>query len=172
MSDRHPHDPSRGIVPLTPGPSPLPGQTFEGNRLDIPIVILAALEATGIRVHTFLARLALGAIWQDQSIRSKDGEIDIQAYLAHDGLRCVIRLGAGVWYHHPLETLHVWGMPLSHIDQDETVPLESILPHALLDTLPIMVIGITPLNTIRPDIGISLRVSMPEIPVDLPANGR
>ncbi|MBJ6122522.1 hypothetical protein JAO74_12045 [Sphingomonas sp. BT553] len=160
------------MVPLTPGPSSLSGQAFEGDRLDMPVVIVSALGATGTRVEDFLARLAEGPIWQDKSIRSTDREVDIQAYLAPEGLRCVIRLARNAFYHHPLGTLHVYGLRRPKISIGDGVPLHSILPDDLLDTIPIMVIGITPLNIIRPDIGISLRVTMPRIQVDVPADGR
>jgi hypothetical protein len=160
-------DGARDIVPLTPGPTPLPGPAFDGDRLEVPLVILAALEATDTRVHDFLARLAGGPIWQDQSIRSADGEIDIQAYLAPEELRCVIRVGAGIWYHHPLEMMHVWGMPLPHIDRDVAVPLACILPHGLLDTLPIMALAATHLNARNPELGTCILVDMPQFRVRL-----
>lgn len=170
MSRRPPDDGAGDIVPMTPGPGPLPRPAFEGDRLELPLVILAALEATDTRVHDFLARLARGSIWQDQSIRSAGGEIDIQAYLAPEGLRCVIRLGAGIWYHHPLETLHVWGMQLPHIDRDAAIPLACILPHGLLDTLPVMVLAATNLNARRPGLGTCLRIDMPRLGVVLHRN--
>lgn len=167
---RPPHSGPRGIVPLTPGPDPLAGQVFKGDRLDLPIVILSALEAADTRVYPFLARLASGAVWQDQSIRSADGGIDIQAYLAPDGLRCVVRLAPGVWYHHPLETLHLWGASLPTISRGQLVPLASVLRHELLDNLPITVSAATHLNAGRPELGTCLRVDMPVLTVTLPRN--
>lgn len=167
MSRRPPDDGARDIVPMTPGPDSLAGPALEGDRLEIPLVILSALEATDTRVHDFLTRLAGGPIWQDQSVRSAGGEIDIQAYLAPEGLRCVVRLGDGIWYHHPLETLHVWGMPLPHIDRDVAVPLACILSHDLLDTLPIMALAVTYLNARNPELGTCIRVDMPQFRVRL-----
>lgn len=163
MSRRPSGDDPRDIVPLTPGPAPPPGQAFESDRLEVPIVILSALEATGTRVHSFLARLADGPIWQDQSIRSADREIDVQAYLAAEGLRCVIRVGEGIWYHHPLEALHVWGMPLPQIRKGDPVPLTSVVRNVLLDNLPIMACAATHLNAGRPEFGTCIRVEMPRL---------
>lgn len=161
MTRRPPFDDPRGITPLTPGPTAAPGS--EGDTLDLPILIPVALEATDTSVGAFLERLTHGSIWQDQSIRSKDGEVDIQAYLAPEGLRCVIRLGAGIWYHHPAETLHVLGMPLPHVDV--AVALACIMPHGLLDGLPIIARAATHLNAGRPDLGTCIRVDMPRLPV-------
>ena len=172
MSHRPPHDPSRGIVPLTPGPDPLAGQASDGNRLDLPVVIVSALEATGTRLQDFLVRLAQGAIWQDQSIRSADGEIDIQAYLAPEGIRCVIRIGQSTFYHHPLGTFHIFGMPQPEMAIGDGIPFVFILPHELLDTIPIMATGMTPLNANRPDLGICIRVTMPRLEVHVPARSR
>ncbi|GAA0671723.1 hypothetical protein FHT00_001848 [Sphingomonas insulae] len=153
------------MVPLTPGPDPLPRHAFDGDRLELPIVILSALEAADTRLRAFLVRLASGAIWQDQSIRSADRELEIQAYLAPEGLRCVIRLAQGLWYHHPLETLHAWGMPLPAMRRGDAVPLASVLRHELLDTLPIMVLAVTHLNDRIPDLGTCIRVQMPRLRV-------
>lgn len=172
MSRRPPEDATRGMVPLTPGPGSFSGQAFEGDRIELPVVIVSALGATGTRVGDFLARLAEGPIWQDQSIRSTDREVDIQAHLAPEGLRCVIRIGRNAFYHHPSGTLHVFGLQRPKVSIGDGVPLQSILSVQLLDTIPIMVIGIMPQNRIRPDIGISLQVTMPRIQVDIPADGR
>ncbi|MBJ6121951.1 hypothetical protein [Sphingomonas mollis] len=157
MNGRPPFDDSPSIA------SPTRGQAFEGDTLELPILIPAALEATGTRVRAFLERLTRGSIWQDQSIRSMDGGVDIQAYLAPEGLRCLIRLGAGVRYQHPGETLDVLGMPLPHIDRDMAVPLVHILPHRLLDGLPILACAATHLNAGRPEVGTSIRVDMPRL---------
>ncbi|WP_156351244.1 hypothetical protein [Sphingomonas sp. Leaf25] len=156
------------MVPLTPGPESLPGQAFEGDRLDMPVVIVSALGATGTRVEDFLARLVDGPIWQDQSIRSPDRKVDIQAYLAPEGLRCVIRLREGVWYHHAFGTLHVWGMPLPPVRTGEHIPLTHVLRHDMLDNLPIMVRAATELNARTAGLGTCLRVDMPMVTMALP----
>jgi hypothetical protein len=170
VSHRTPHDPSRGIVPLTPGPDPIANGTFDEDRLELPVVIVAALEATGTRVQDFIARLVEGPIWQDQSIRSADREVDIQAYLAPEGLRCVIRISEGVWYHHALGTLHVWGMPLPPVRTGKPIPLTDVLRHDMLDALPIMVRAATHLNARKPELGTCLRVEMPALNVTLTRN--
>jgi hypothetical protein len=152
-------DPS--VAAVTRGPDPDHPLHFTGDHLDLPVVLVAALEATDTTVEVFAARLLHGAIWQDQSLRSPDRRIDIQAYLPPEGLRCVIRLERNIWYHHPLETLHVYGTPLPTIGQDEALPLACVLRHDLLDTLPIMVRAVTHLNARRPELGTCIRVEMP-----------
>lgn len=155
------------VAAVTPGPDSSLRVQSEGDRIDLPAVLVSALEASGTAVHRFLDRLRQGSIWQDESIRSADGDIEIQAYLAPEGLRCLIRIGRSAFYHHPLGTFHAHGMLRPGIDIGDGVPLACILPHDLLDTIPIMVTEITHLNAIRPDLGICIRVTMPGIGVAL-----
>lgn len=132
------------------------------GHLDMPVVLLAALDATGTSVDAFLARLQRGSIWQDQAIRSADGSIVIQASLAHDELRAVVQIGKATWYHHPSDTIHAWGVVLPATTMAiRDVPLKAILRHPLLDPLDVRVRAIRNLNTTRPDLGVGIRLNVP-----------
>ena len=155
------------VAAVTRGPERDASHRFTGDNLDLPILLVAALEATGITLDAFIARLRHGAIWQDQSLRSADRRVDIQAYLPPEGLRCVIRVAENIWYHHPLETLHVWSMPLPLIGKGEAVPLARVLQHDLLDPLPITVRAVTHLNARKPELGTCIRVQMPRVRMGL-----
>jgi hypothetical protein len=159
------------VAAVTPGPATNHRIRFGGDRLELPAIVVAALDAAGTGIHHFLNRLQQGSIWQDSSIRSEDGEIDIQAYLAREGLRCVIRIGRGMWYHHPLGTLHSFGMRPPEIGVGENVPLICILQHELLDAIPITVTGWALLNSSKPQLGVCVHVTMPTISVDLKRDG-
>ena len=156
------------VAAVTPGPASGAHVPSADGHVDVPAVLVTALEATGTSMEEFFNRLRRGSIWQDEAIRSADREIEIQAYLPPEGLRCVIRIGRSIYYHHPLRTFHVFGMLLPTIDINDGVPLACILPHDLLDTIPITATRITNLNAIRPDLGICIRVAMPAIEVPQP----
>lgn len=156
------------VAAVTPGPAFGPQVPSPGDRVELPAVLVGALEATGTSIEGFLDRLRLGSIWQDEAIRSANLEIEIQAYFPPEGLRCVIRIGRSIYYHHPLRTFHALGMLLPTIDVGDGVPLACILPHEMLDTIPIRATRVTPLNAIRPDLGICIRVAMPMIEVPQP----
>lgn len=151
------------VAAVTQGPDTARGLRFTGHHLDLPILLVAAVEATDTTVEAFIARLRREAIWQDQSLRSADRDIDIQAYLAPEGLRCVIRIGRTIWYHHPLETIHIYGNSLPGIGAGEVFPLTRILRHDLLDTLQIVVRNVAQLNTRQPELGTCLWVDMPQL---------
>lgn len=152
-----------GLAAVTPGPASGFHSPSASGHVELPAVLVRALEAAGISVEAFLDRLARGAIWQDQAIRSADREIEIQAYLPPEGLRCLIRIGRSIYYHHPLRTFDVDRMRMPEIDVGDGIPLACILPHEMLDTIPIVVTRLTPLNAERPDIGICISVTMPTI---------
>lgn len=138
------------------------------GHVDMPVVLLAALDAAGTSVDAFLARLARGSIWQDQAIRSADGSIVIQASLAHDELRAVVQLGKATWYHHPSDTIHAWGVLLpATIMATQDVPLTAILQHPLLDPLTVRVRALRDLNATRPGLGVSIRLSVPAMTTSL-----
>lgn len=156
------------VAAVTPGPASSPHVPTGGDRVDLPAVLVVALEAAGTSIADFLHRLGRGSIWQDEAIRSVDREIEIQAYLPPEGLRCMIRIGRSIYYHHPLRTFHVHGMLLPAVDVGDGVPLNCILPHRLLDTIPIRVTRIRHLNSITSDLGICIHVSMPTVSIVLP----
>lgn len=99
--------------------------------------------------------------------QSADGEIDIQAYLARDGLRCLIRIGRSIFYHHPLQVINAYGMRPPEIRAGEHVPLACILQHELLDPVPITVTSWVHLNSFKSQLGIRVHVAMPTISVSL-----
>lgn len=138
------------------------------GHVDMPVVLLAALDAAGTSVDVFLARLARGSIWQDQAIRSADGSIVIQASLAQDELRAVVQIGRTTWYHHPSDTIHAWGVMLpATIMATRDVPLRMILRHPLLDPLPVRVRAVRDLNTARPSLGVSIHLAVPALTVSV-----
>ena len=153
------------VAAVTQGPDTDRRLRFTGDHLDLPILLVAAVEATDTTVEAFIARLRREAIWQDQSLRSADRDIDIQAYLAPEGLRCVVRFGRTIWYHHPLETLHIYGLPLPTAPAG--VPLASIVKHPLLDSVPVMVTRMRHLNATKLDLGICMKVAMPLVRASL-----
>jgi hypothetical protein len=155
------------VAAVTQGPDTDRRLRFTGDHLDLPILLAAAVEAADTTVEAFIARLRREAIWQDQSLRSADRKIDIQAYLAPEGLRCVIRVAENIWYHHPLETLHVWLMHLPTVERSATVPLTRLVRHDLTDPLPIVVRSLTYLNARKPELGTCLRLDMPRVSVAL-----
>lgn len=159
------------VAAVTQGPDTDRLLRFTGDHLDLPILLVAAVEATDTTIESFIARLRREAIWQDQSLRSADRDMDIQAYLAPEGLRCVVRFGRTIWYHHPLETLHIYGLPLPPDLADSDVPLASIVKHPLLDSVPIMVTGMRDLNAKKQDLGICMNVAMPQVRVPSPPPG-
>lgn len=167
---RRPIDDRRDAPVAAVTPGPVSGSRFPSasGHVELPAVLVRALEATGTSIERFLDRLRQGSIWQDEAIRSADREIEIQAYLPADGLRCVVRIGRSIYYHHPLRTFHVYGMLLPAIDVGDGISLGSILPHALLDTIPIVATGITSLNSHKADIGVCIRVTMPSTNVEIP----
>lgn len=131
------------------------------GHVDMPVVLLAALDATGTPVDAFLARLARGSIWQDQAIRSADGSIVIQASLAHDELRAVVQIGRLAWYHHPDDYLDVFGADMP--DVEGACPATRIIGHDLLDQLPVRVTSVGLLQPRKPDLGVRLRLDVPRI---------
>jgi hypothetical protein len=165
----HPIDDRRDtpVAAVTPGPATNHRIRFGGDHLELPVVILAALDVAGTGVDHFLDRLQQGSIWQDSSIKSADGEIDIQAYLARDGLRCLIRIGRSIFYHYPLQVINAYGMHPPEIRAGEHVPLACILQHELLDPVPITVTSWVHLNSFKSQLGIRVHVAMPTISVSL-----
>ncbi len=155
------------VAAVTPGPATDRRIRFVGDQLELPAIVVAALDAAGTGIDQFLDRLQRGSIWQDSSIQSADGEIEIQAYLAREGLRCVIRIRRSIWYHHPLQTLHVYGMLPPAIGSGDHVPLARVLQHELLDAIPIMSTGWALLNSFESQLGICVHVAMPTISVSL-----
>lgn len=131
------------------------------GHLDMPVVLLAALDAAGISVDAFLARLTRGSIWQDQAIRSADGSIVIQAYSAPDNLRCVVQIGQLAWYHHPGDYLDVFGADMPDVKGGE--PPSRIIGHDLLDQLPVRVMSAGLLRPRKPDFGVRFRLDVPRI---------
>ncbi|MBY9061344.1 hypothetical protein K7957_00155 [Sphingomonas yunnanensis] len=162
--------PDASPAAVTPGPGRSGASRFRGDRVDLPVILVTALEATSTDVGVFLNRLVRGSIWQDQAIRSDDGATAIQAYLAREGLRCVVDLGGGCWYHHPADVLHVFGeeLPVAVVAMRD-VPLTSILRHPLLDGMELVVRRIALLNPRYPQLGIAIEVHMPTRPVQLPS---
>lgn len=156
MNDRG----DRPVVEVTPGPDRRPVRCFAEDRIELPIILVAALEATGTGVDRFLERLQRGSIWQDQSIGSADGEIDIQAHLAPEGLRCVVRIGKHKWYHHPLDALHAFGVEMPATDDGGLAILEL---DPLLNTLPLKIRHMRTLNDAKPDLGACLYLIVPRI---------
>ncbi len=67
-------------------------RAYQGDFIDLPVVLVAALAAVDLSIPAFLNRLRLGSIWQDQKLCSPDRRIAIQAHMPPDGLRCIIRL--------------------------------------------------------------------------------
>lgn len=160
------------VAAITPGPDE--GEPhFTGSTIELPIILVAALAAAETSLAAFISRLSKGSIWQDGAIRSADRTVVIQAYLAPDGLRGVVQIGKSAWYHHPLDTLHLFGVMLpaaTMVVRD--VPLTSVLRHPLLDPLQIGVSTIRELNTARPDLGVSMRLVVPTITVNRTTSGK
>ncbi len=151
------------VAAVTPGPDPRRSR-YDQDSVDLPVILVAALSATGTTVDAFFARLAKGAIWQDQAIRSPDGEIVIQAYLAPDGLRAVVQIGNESWYHHPFDTIHAYGLlPSAEAMTTRDVPLAAVLQHPLLAPLQIIARSTVALNSDKPELGVSIAVDVPRI---------
>lgn len=171
---RPPYDDRRDftVAAVTPGPDETEPR-FTGSIIELPIILAAALAAAKTSLEAFISLLSKGSIWQDGAIRSVDRTVVIQAYLAPDGLRAVVQIGESAWYHHPLDTLHLFGVMLPATTMSvRDVPLISVLHHPLLDPLQIGVRAIRELNTIRPDLGVSMRLVVPIITVDRAASGK
>ncbi|WP_343528587.1 hypothetical protein [Sphingomonas sp.] len=143
------------------------------GHIDLPVVLLAALDAAGTSVEAFLARLERGSIWQDSAIRSADRAVVIQAYLAPDGLRAVVQIGNATWYHYPSDKIHAWGVVLpATIMATRDVPLKAILRHPLLDPLPLCVRAIRDLNTTQSTLGVSIQLDVPALTVSVSPDSR
>lgn len=156
------------VAAVTQGPCRIRSR-YERDSVDLPVILVAALSATGTTVEAFLVRLAKGPIWQDQAIRSSDGDIVIQAYLAPDGLRAVVQIGKDSWYHHPLDTIHAYGSPPSaKAMMVRYVPLAAVLRHPLLDPLQIIARSVVALNSDKPDLGFAITLDVPRIAYALP----
>ncbi|MES3057402.1 MULTISPECIES: hypothetical protein [unclassified Sphingomonas] len=150
----------RPVAAVTPGPDRRPVRRFEEDRIELPIILVAALEETGTGVDRFLERLQRESIWQAESIRSADGEIDIQAHLAPEGLRCVVRIGKDKWYHHPLDALHAFGLEMPATDDGGLAILEL---DPLLNALPLKIRYMRTLNDAKPGLGTCLYLIVPRI---------
>jgi len=148
----------------TPPSNPPEDDTSTGGcheQIDIPIVVLAALDAARTPVEAFLARLKRGSIWQDQAIRSSDGHVSIEAHLWRDGLRCAIRIGSA-WYHHPASVLQLWHVRLpATVLALRDVPASALLADPLFSDERIRVRSLDWLNRSDPDMGVVLRLQMP-----------
>jgi hypothetical protein len=139
-------------------------QAYPGSFIDLPVVLVAALAAVDVSIPTFLKRLKLGSIWQDQSLRSPDRRIAIQAHLPPDGLRCVIRLAPQTFYHFPANRINVYGATLPSTTMTlVNVPIKHIIAHDLLLDDGIMVRRIDVLDCFAPAFGICLQLQMPHI---------
>ncbi len=155
------------VAAVTPGPDESEPR-FTGSIIELPIILAAALAAAEMSIEAFTLRLSKGSIWRDGAITSADRTVVIQAYLAPDGLRAVVQIGESAWYHHPLDTLHLFGAMLPAATMAvRNVPLATVLHHPLLDPLQIGVRSIRELNAIRPGLGISIRLEVPILIIPL-----
>jgi len=151
------------VAAVTPGPDRR-GSRFTGDAVDLPVILIVALAAANTSVEAFIARLARGSIWQDQAIRSADRQIVIQAHLAPEGLRAVVQIGEAIWYHHPLDTIHAYGITAADAGKAAgNVGLSSILRHPLLDHLKMDARTIVSLNNRNPDLGVSIALDVPRV---------
>ncbi len=160
----------RGAAAVTPGPDCRDRPRYAGSHLELPVILVEALAASGTSADDFLRRLVGGSIWQDEAIHSPGGDVEIQAHLGREGLRCVVRLGSHCWYHHPAKALHVFGMELPATAMTlREVPLASIVAHDLLDPLDIRAVALRELNPSKPDLGICIYLDMPIVCLTLPS---
>lgn len=159
----------RAAAAVTPGPSDMGGSQFPGRHIDLPVILVQALSAAGTGVDQFLDRLVKGAIWQDDAIRAADGGIVIQAHLAREGLRCVVQIGSQCWYHHPLDTLHLYGAAWpATVMALRDLPLAAIMRHPVLDDSGVQLLKIGQLNHFAPDLGVCIHLDVPVTTVMLP----
>ncbi|MHC9419172.1 hypothetical protein ACYZX9_11325 [Sphingomonas citri] len=142
---------------------------FEGDRLDLPVILLAALVKCGVPLNQFVEHVRDRPYWQGEAIRSSDRRIVIQAHLARDGLRCVIQIGYAAYFHYPRCDLHLW-----HILLPATVmALCDVDAGAVFDE-PFLRISGTRIRRLRnlngndPDMGIGATLEMPTIRLWLP----
>ena len=145
------------------------GTRYENDRLEIPVILLAAITECDISLRVFIERLLRGPLWQDDAIRSPDRRVVVQAHLAADGLRCVIQIGDEAFYHHPVDVLHVYhavlpatAMALRDVDAEE------LIDEPLIRIAGTLVRRIRPLNVDDQGMGIALLLSMPAITLWLP----
>lgn len=159
----------RAAAAVTPGPTDMGRSRYDGRHLDLPVILVQALSAAGTSVDQFLDRLVKRAIWQDEAIRAADGAIVIQAHLAREGLRCVVQIGSQCSYHHPLDTLHLFGVTWpATVMALRDLPLAALMRHPVLDHPDVQLLKIGQLNSFAPDLGVCIHLDVPVTTVMLP----
>lgn len=137
----------------------------EAGGLELPLLLVRALEELRLTPSAFAERLIEGSVWQDQAIRSTDGRVSIEAHLWRDGLRCAVRIG-DAWFHHPAGVLHLWHIQLpATVLALRSVPASVILADPLFDDERIQARSLDWLNASDPDMGVGMRLLMPSEPV-------
>lgn len=138
-----------------------------GNVLELPIILVAALSAENATIDAFVTRLVQRSMWQDEAVPCDDEKVAIQAFIAGERLRSLIRIGRSIWYQHPHDTIHIYGcaFPVAAMCAQD-VALTAILRHPVLDPLPIRVLAVREMNPAKIGLGISIHVEVPTVSVD------
>lgn len=146
-----------------------PTRRFEGDRLDLPVILLAALVECGVPLYQFVEHVRDRPYWQGEAIRSPDRRIVIQAHLARDRLRCVIQIGYGAYFHYPRCDLHLWHILLPATEMAlRDVDACHVFDEPLLRVPGTRVRHLSDLKRDDPGMGVSAKLGMPKIMLWLP----
>jgi hypothetical protein len=145
------------------------GRTFEDDRLDMPIVLLAALAECDVTLAGFIDRILHGSVWQDEAIRSADRRVVVQAHLAAEGLRSLVQIGETTFYHADASMLHLLGLILpATILAMRDLPAATLICDPLFQLPGIVIRRLRPLDRRDPAMGTAVLLHVPTITVWLP----
>ena len=149
-------------VPIASGQSA--GSEMTSGGIELPIVVVAALETLGVTIPTFLDHLWAESTSQDVVFSGPETGISVEAHLGDCGFSCAIKLARMCWYHRPGDKIHLFCIELPDTVLAATdLPITAVVDHHLLTDPRIVVRNIGYLNAALPGIGIRLRLAMPTI---------
>ncbi len=142
---------------------------FEGDLLELPIVLVTALAECDVPLASFIDRVQRGSLWQDEAIRSSDRRIVVQAHLAAEGLRAIVQIGEKAFYHVSAATLHVFDLVLpSTVLVVRDLEASCLLDDPLFRLLGVRIRKMKPLDHLDPGMGTTRLLHVPSITTWIP----